>query len=163
MTFTVPTSIPTTNTPSSAVLFPQVTPRAVASTTAIPVDDFISTKHIIIPGVTNSHVTLAPHTIEIAIPTCVQTITPDKNGYVPPGTCNALWNYYPKFAAALIFAILFGALTMVHVWQASAYKKVRPPSSVSIPRSPTDSVLEVLLGSYNGRLLGDGCLYLPHH
>jgi len=87
----------------------------------------MTTKYNTIPGVTNAHVTQAPKTITIALPTCVQTIVPDKNGYVPPGTCNALYNYYPSFAAAVLFSILFGMLTVGHISQAAIYKKVRSP------------------------------------
>ncbi|OHW97477.1 RTA1 domain-containing protein [Colletotrichum incanum] len=91
--------------------------------TAIPTGDFIATKHITIPGVTNSHVNIPAKTIDIAIPTCVQTIEPDANGYVPPRECGAIWNYYPSFVAALVFAVLFGLLTAVHIWQAAKHKK----------------------------------------
>ncbi|KAH8122969.1 hypothetical protein FP744_10007116 [Trichoderma asperellum] len=84
---------------------------------------FTTTKHITIEGVTNDHVTVAGKTIDIAVPTCIQTITPDANGYVPPGTCGAIWDYYPNFPAALVFACIFGVLTMVHVWQAIANRK----------------------------------------
>ncbi|GJC77271.1 putative lipid transporter atnI [Colletotrichum liriopes] len=90
---------------------------------ALPTGDFITTKHITIPGVTNSHVNIPAKTIDIAIPTCVQTIEPDANGYVPPGECGAIWNYYPSFVAALVFAVLFGLLTAVHIWQAAKHKK----------------------------------------
>jgi hypothetical protein len=105
------TPTPTTSTPStSGVVY------------------FTSTEVITINGgVTNNYVTITPQTIQIAIPTCLQTITPDKNGFVPPGTCNALWDYYPSFGAALVFAILFGILVLVHTWQAVAYKKVGKP------------------------------------
>ncbi|KAL0939984.1 RTA1 domain-containing protein [Colletotrichum truncatum] len=91
--------------------------------TSLPTGDFIETKFITIPGVTNSHVTIPAKTIDIAIPTCVQTVEPDANGYVPPGECGALWNYYPSFTAAIIFAVLFGVLTGVHIWQAAAHRK----------------------------------------
>jgi hypothetical protein len=94
------------------------------STSAI---EFMTVDHITIPGVTNDHVTLAPQTISITIPTCIQTITPDKNGYVPPGTCNALYNYYPSFVAALIFSCFFGMLTVAHIWQAAYFKTVQFP------------------------------------
>ncbi|GKT43617.1 putative lipid transporter atnI [Colletotrichum spaethianum] len=92
---------------------------------ASPTGDFITTKHITIPGVTNGYVNIPAKTIEIAIPTCIQTIEPDANGYVPPGECGAIWNYYPSFVAALVFAVLFGLLTAVHIWQAAKHKKVR--------------------------------------
>jgi len=51
------------------------------------------------------------------------TITPDKNGYVPPGTCDANYDYYPSFAAALVGAAIFGALSLVHTGQAIWFKK----------------------------------------
>ncbi|KAK1486133.1 RTA1 domain-containing protein [Colletotrichum abscissum] len=94
-----------------------------SSTSSIPTGDFIATKYITIPGVTNSYVTVPAKTIDIAIPTCVQTIEPDANGYIPPGECGAIWNYYPSFAAAAVFAALFGILTAVHIWQAAKHKK----------------------------------------
>ncbi|KAI8241160.1 putative transcriptional regulatory protein, partial [Colletotrichum sp. SAR 10_96] len=94
-----------------------------STVSAIPTGDFITTKFITIPGVTDSHVTVPAKTIALALPTCVQTIEPDANGYVPPGSCGALWNYYPSFAAAIAFAVVFGVLTAVHIWQAARYKK----------------------------------------
>ncbi|KAJ0287442.1 hypothetical protein CBS470a_005406 [Colletotrichum nupharicola] len=96
-----------------------------STVSAVPTGDFITTKFITIPGVTDSHVTVPAKTITLALPTCVQTIEPDANGYVPPGSCGALWNYYPSFAAAIAFAVVFGVLTAVHIWQAARYKKVR--------------------------------------
>ncbi|KAH8775981.1 RTA1 like protein-domain-containing protein, partial [Hyaloscypha sp. PMI_1271] len=77
---------------------------------------------ITIPGITNAHVTLSPQTISIAVPTCIQTITPDKNGYVSPGTCHALYDYYPSFTAALAFSVIFGMLTIAHIAQAALFK-----------------------------------------
>ncbi|KAE8453202.1 hypothetical protein EG329_011269 [Mollisiaceae sp. DMI_Dod_QoI] len=59
-----------------------------------------------------------------ATPSCI-SVTPDKNGYVPEWACNANYNYYPSFAAALIFAVIFGITTFVHFYQAFAYKKFR--------------------------------------
>lgn len=41
-----------------------------------------------------------------AIASCI-SITPDKNGYVPEWACNANYNYYPSFGAALFFTIIF--------------------------------------------------------
>lgn len=96
-----------------------------SAASAVPTGNFITTKHIIIPGVTNSHVNIPAKTIDLALPTCIQTIEPDANGYVPPGECGAIWNYYPSFAAAMVFAVLFGALTAIHIWQAARHKKVR--------------------------------------
>lgn len=84
----------------------------------------MTTNYITIAGATDDHFTLPPKTISIVVPTCIATITPDKNGYVPPGTCNALWDYYPNFGAAVFFAILFGILTVIHIRQAMIHKKV---------------------------------------
>ncbi|WKT45531.1 RTA-like protein [Fusarium oxysporum f. sp. vasinfectum] len=98
--------------------------RATATETAAPEGWFTTTKNIAtIGGTTDKYVTIPAKTISIVIPTCVQTLEPDENGYLPPGTCNAHWNYYPSFAAAVVFALLFAALTGVHIWQAARYKK----------------------------------------
>ncbi|KAJ9156525.1 RTA1 domain-containing protein [Pleurostoma richardsiae] len=94
-----------------------------SSTTVAPTNINTETiQYITILGITDDHVTLQPQTIDLG-PTCVQTIAPDANGYVPPGTCGAIWDYYPSFAAALLFAGLFGTLTLLHIWQAARYKK----------------------------------------
>ncbi|KAH7150291.1 RTA1 like protein-domain-containing protein [Dactylonectria estremocensis] len=121
----IPSSTTDLPSPTSSLELSERQPTAAkdASTTAIPTGYFIATQTIIVDGVTNSHVTIAPNTILLAIPTCVQTLEPDENGYLPPGTCNAIWNYYPSFAAALVFMALFAALTAVHIWQAAKYKK----------------------------------------
>ncbi|KAF7539256.1 hypothetical protein G7Z17_g12455 [Cylindrodendrum hubeiense] len=114
-----------TPTPTSLVTLAERQPTAAekATTTAIPTGYFITTKTVIIDGVTNDHVTIAAKTVLLSIPTCVQTLEPDENGYLPPGTCNAIWNYYPSFAAALVFMGLFAIMTAVHIWQAAKYKK----------------------------------------
>lgn len=57
--------------------------------------------------------------------TCHPTIQPDKNGYVPPGECNALYDYYPSFGAAVLFSVLFGIVMVLHIGQAFYFKKVR--------------------------------------
>lgn len=104
------------------------TAPATSTSGTLGVEYYTSTEVITIKaGTTNSATTVAPQTIQIAIPTCVQTITPDKNGHVPPGTCNALWDYYPNFGAAVVFSGLFGLLVVAHIWQAAAYHKVRTP------------------------------------
>jgi uncharacterized integral membrane protein len=59
-----------------------------------------------------------------ATASCI-SVTPDKNGYVPEWACNSNYNYYPSFAAALIFAIVFGITTFLHIYQAFAHKKMR--------------------------------------
>ncbi|KAI1341249.1 RTA1 like protein-domain-containing protein [Xylariaceae sp. FL0016] len=124
MEIPTPTSAPTSLTSTLHHVVRQATAAAVtqapSSTTAI---DFISTEHVTIVGVTNAYVTNPGRTIDIAIPTCVQTLVPDANGHLPPGTCNAIWDYYPSFGAALAFAVLFAALSGAHVFQAVRLRK----------------------------------------
>lgn len=59
-----------------------------------------------------------------ATATCV-TMTPDHNGYVPEYACNAQYNYYPSFTAAIIFSVIFGITTVGHIYQAFHHKKLR--------------------------------------
>ncbi|PYH46498.1 RTA1 domain-containing protein [Aspergillus saccharolyticus JOP 1030-1] len=54
--------------------------------------------------------------------TCV-TVTPDKNGYVPPGACGNIDMYEASFPAAVLFCVLFGLTTSVHILQAFMFKK----------------------------------------
>lgn len=48
--------------------------------------------------------------------------TPSLNGYVPAEACNANWLYFPNFAIAIAFSILFGVLTVAHICQAVIYR-----------------------------------------
>lgn len=102
-------------------LIPRVDPPA---TTAPPTGYFMTTKYETIAGITQDHVTVEPVTIAIAFPTCIQTITPDINGYVPPGTCGALYSYYPSLAGAAITTGVFAILTGLHIWLAAKWKAV---------------------------------------
>lgn len=86
---------------------------------------FTTTKLIVIEGQTNSILTIPAKTVTLALPTCIQTINPDQNGHVPPGTCGAIWNYYPSYGVALAFTVVFAALVIAHVWMSVKYKKVR--------------------------------------
>ncbi|KAI1453007.1 RTA1 like protein-domain-containing protein [Annulohypoxylon moriforme] len=99
------------------------TTEAVISTPTATGVDFLTTKHVTIDGFTNAHATNPAKTIDIVIPTCIQTIVPDANGYLPPGTCHALWDYYPSFSAAMVFTFLFGLLTIAHLYQSIIYRK----------------------------------------
>ncbi|KAI0888498.1 RTA1 like protein-domain-containing protein [Annulohypoxylon maeteangense] len=100
----------------------QTTEAVTSAPTATGVD-FLTTEHITIDGFTNAHATNPAKTIDVVIPTCIQTIEPDANGYLPPGTCHALWDYYPSFSAAMAFTIIFGLLTVAHLYQSIAYRK----------------------------------------
>ena len=122
---TTPATTFKTSTLIPALQSRDAVPTAPTTTSAIY---FLTTNYITIAGVTEPHVTLPAQTITIAVPTCIQTLTPDKNGYLPPGTCNALYDYYPSLSAALVFAIIFGVLALAHVAQAVFYGKVFVPS-----------------------------------
>lgn len=158
---------PTVSIKRGADSVSQNTPANITPTQSVGPDGyFITTQHITIEGVTNDHVTVAGQTIDIAIPTCIQTITPDANGYVPPGTCGAIWDYYPNFPAALIFACIFGILTMVHLWQAIANRKVRLVKAFFAPNFADSNGLsraEILLGHHHGEHLGNHRLYFSRH
>lgn len=120
-------ALSTTTTHSSPIAAPTILQRD-ATTTASPASTsplyFLTTNYITIAGVTNAYVTIPAKTVSFAVPTCIQTLTPDKNGYLPPGTCNALYDYYPSSTSAVAFAAIFGCLTLAHIIQAFFYKKV---------------------------------------
>lgn len=95
--------------------------------------------------------TLTPHHVSLHLPTptCVQTITPDKNGFVPPGTCGALYNFYPSFGAAIAASVIFGMLTVLHIGQAVIYQKVRHrPCGLRLRLSPSCSRPGAMLSSW---------------
>lgn len=96
-------------------------PTAVTTlvTALVPRAQFITIDPITLPDET-----IAGKTITLDIPECSPTIAPDSNGYVPPGSCNAQYNYYPSFAAALVAAICFGVVTFVHIAEGIKYKQV---------------------------------------
>ena len=60
--------------------------------------------------------------VETCTPGFPSYATPGLDGYVPAGSCNALWVYFPNFAAATAFAVLFGVLLVAHLGQATQYK-----------------------------------------
>ncbi|MCJ1403349.1 hypothetical protein MMC11_006572 [Xylographa trunciseda] len=110
-----------TTTTATASLQPQVSipPISIPPITITPITFTpISIRPVSIPTITP--VSLDLH---LPTPTCIGTITPDANGYVPPGTCHALYKFYPSFAAAVVFSILFGAATILHIFQAAVHKK----------------------------------------
>lgn len=115
-----------TTTHSRPIAAPTILQRD-ATTTASPTPTsslyFLTTNYITIAGVTNAHVTIPAKTVSFAVPTCIQTLAPDENGYLPPGTCNALYDYYPSSTSAVAFAGIFGVLNLIHIIQAFFYKK----------------------------------------
>lgn len=60
--------------------------------------------------------------LDLPTNTCTPTIAPDKNGYVPPSECDALYLYYPSFKAAIAASVIFGLILVAHFIQATVYK-----------------------------------------
>ncbi|RHZ52984.1 RTA1 domain-containing protein [Aspergillus thermomutatus] len=69
-------------------------------------------------------ISIKPFSLSLDLPsnTCTPTVTPDANGWVPATECNALYQYYPSFGAAIAFSVLFGVLMITHFVQATVYK-----------------------------------------
>lgn len=108
----------------SAASAAQITPAAVLNARSPEFTGVSITPPSITPvSISLKHFTPTSISLDLPTPTCTQTITPDKNGYVPPGTCNALYNYYPSFGAAIAMSIIFGIVSMAHITQAAIYKK----------------------------------------
>ena len=114
---------------SSLTALSSICLKAVSATPVItPAPTVLNLRGPKFTGVSISHVSIKPFTpaslsLNLPKPTCTQTIQPDKNGYVPPGTCGALYAYYPSFGAAIAASVLFGALAILHITQAAVYKK----------------------------------------
>lgn len=45
---------------------------------------------------------------------------------MPPGGCGNIHMYEASFAAPVLFSVLFGLTTIIHIVQAIMFKKVRP-------------------------------------
>lgn len=79
-----------------------------------------------IPSVSIAKPSIPSLSLNLPIRTCTPGFnsyaTPGIDGYVPADACNALWLYFPKFAAAVAFSILFGILTIAHLVQAVLYR-----------------------------------------
>lgn len=71
---------------------------------------------------TISGLTDQTETSDATSPGCTTAI-PGKYGHVPPDACNSYYTAVPDFNSAIAFATLFGILTLVHFYQAIAYKK----------------------------------------
>lgn len=104
------------------LLLPLVLAYAVPNPTITPAPQL----YLRSPGPSPEKISIKPFTLQsLNLPsnTCHPTIAPDKNGFVPPSECNALYRFYPSFGAAILFSILFGIVTVTHISQAAAYKK----------------------------------------
>jgi len=69
----------------------------------------------------------ATATAPAATQTCADG-TPDENGFVPPGSCNSYYNFYPNYAANLAFTVFFFVTLVVHVIQMFVYRKASSPA-----------------------------------
>ena len=69
--------------------------------------------------------TIPSQTSDNAAPSCTNGI-PDQYGHVDIDACNSYYNFYPNFGGNAAFAVIFGLLTLIHLAQAIAYKKVSP-------------------------------------
>ena len=78
--------------------------------------------HISLKSISKFSYSHSSISLDLPSSTCTQSIKPDKNGYVPPGSCGALWNYYPSFGAAILFSVLFGGVMIAHLAQGILYK-----------------------------------------
>lgn len=70
--------------------------------------------------------------------TCIK-VARDKNGYVPPYACDAYYNFYPSFGAAIAGSVIFGISLIAHIGQAIVYKKVCV--FPSIPRNLAEYII----------------------
>jgi hypothetical protein len=86
----------------------------------------ISNTPVSIPPVSIPPVSIPPLSLDLPTNTCTpgatSYATPASHGYVPADACNALWQYSPSFAAAILFSILFGVCTVAHLVQALMYR-----------------------------------------
>jgi hypothetical protein len=80
----------------------------------------------VIPTTTMHIARLASRAESLPSPECT-TAVPGKYGRVDDySACNAYYTYNPSFAAAILFTVLFGILTISHTTQAFWYKKGFP-------------------------------------
>jgi hypothetical protein len=79
-----------------------------------------------LPTISIAKPSIASFSLDLPPETCTPGFssyaTPGLDGYVPAEACNALWVYFPNFAAAVAFSILFGILTIAHLAQAVVYR-----------------------------------------
>jgi hypothetical protein len=121
-----PTPIP------SSVLFARATITSLPSVTAPPSprdDKFapsIPPLSLDLPTISIAEPSIPSLSLDLPIQTCTPGFssyaTPGPDGYVPADACNALWLYFPNFAAAVAFSILFAIPTILHLIQAIMYR-----------------------------------------
>lgn len=86
------------------------------------------------PPLTTASTTISPATISsTASPTCIN-VAPGENGFLPPESCDAILYYVPSFGAAILFCVLYGLVSVLHIAQGIVYKKVGPLLYFNISR-----------------------------
>ncbi|KAI4605368.1 hypothetical protein J4E81_010620 [Alternaria sp. BMP 2799] len=120
-----------TSIPSPATAARDVT-SSVPAATAPPSrrdDDFapdIAPFSLDLPTISIAEPSIPSLSLDLPPETCTPGFssyaTPGLDGYVPAEACNALWVYFPNFAAAVAFSVLFGMLTIAHLVQAIVYR-----------------------------------------
>jgi hypothetical protein len=113
------------------VLISAMLARATPVQTAVPQAGIVR-REATTTSATNAEATTATTTtatefqltlsLDLPSDTCTPTIAPDKNGYVPPSECNALYLYYPSFKAAIAATVIFDLILVAHFVQATIYK-----------------------------------------
>ena len=115
-----PTPAPTPTLASQAAITPPPSRRDGDHAPSIP------PLSLDIPEVTIAKPSIKSFSLDLPPPTCTPGFsayaTPSVDGYVPAEACNALWAYFPNFAAAVAFSALFGILTIAHLCQAVIYR-----------------------------------------
>ncbi|KAH4041465.1 hypothetical protein HBI24_011880 [Parastagonospora nodorum] len=114
-------------TPTLAPAFPA---RAVVTAPPARRDDkyapSIPPLSLNIPKVSVAPPNIPSISLDLPVETCTpghsSYATPGVDGHVPADACNALWVYFPNFAAAIAFSVLFGILVIAHVFQAAKYR-----------------------------------------
>jgi hypothetical protein len=112
---------------SAAAPTPTPTPsRALAAQAAITSLPSVTSPPSRRDDVSIPPISIPPVSLDLPLETCTPSYsayaTPGLDGYVPAEACNALWPYFPKFAAAMAFSVLFGILTIAHLTQAIMYR-----------------------------------------
>jgi hypothetical protein len=120
---------PTPTWPSISTA-PTITAPPSATTSPARLDDKDKPASFGIYQVYYSRPEITPFSLSLSLDLPAQTCTPGNtayatpglNGHVPAEACNANWLYFPNFAIAIAFAVLFGVLTIVHLCQAIVYR-----------------------------------------
>jgi hypothetical protein len=127
---TITAASPTPTWPSASITRAPSTAPPYATTSPARLDDKDKPASLGIYQVYYSKPEITPFSLSLSLDLPAQTCTPGNNAYATPGlnghvpaeACNANWLYFPNFAIAIAFSVLFGVLTIVHLCQAVVYR-----------------------------------------